>query len=83
MFKNIMVAAALTLPFVATAKAEPVQVATWPEGVPCSSLKHNSDGSWTVIDIIIGNGMRLEDVTLAHSREAQIWDQKCGQPAQK
>jgi hypothetical protein len=60
----------------------PVVVSNWPDGVPCSALHKNQDGSWTVIDVVVG-GMHLQNDTLKGTPETSTFDQKCSAAAQK
>lgn len=39
---------------VANAQEDEVRVPNWPLGVTCSSLRHKSDGTWMLADIVVG-----------------------------
>jgi hypothetical protein len=47
-------------------------------GVPCNALKHNADGSWTVLHAAIGGNI-YEDDQMANTPETKLFDQFCGQ----
>src|ERR1700677_8469 len=52
MLMNIGVLSAAAAFFVlgASVKADELRVKDWPNGVPCSTLQHKSDGSWALAD---------------------------------
>lgn len=39
---------------VANAQQTEIRVKNWPRDVPCFALKHQSDGTWMLADVVIG-----------------------------
>ena len=58
--------------------AEEIRVKSWPDGVPCSALRHKSDGSWALADAVIGpDGTRHYPNPDRESRDNRYFGQKC------
>jgi len=58
---------------------EAVSINTFPDDLPCSSLKHNADGSWILKDVVILPGKRVFGPTKfgPGTKEAKSIDIKC------
>ena len=62
----------------ASLQAEPINIETWPDDVPCNVLKKDADGTyeitvpWTRFFQAHGAGTKYRN-----TRETKYWDQKC------
>jgi len=66
-----------------TAQADPLEVNTWPDDVPCSAITNNHDGSYTLNqNVLFGAGDASYTINAGNvfqtDAEYKVWADKCG-----
>jgi hypothetical protein len=70
-------AAAFLLALSMAARAEPINIETWPDDIPCDVLKLNADGSYEVTVPFTRFYTTHNSAKYRNTRETRYWDQKC------
>jgi hypothetical protein len=72
-----LVAAAFLAAHSPAAQAQPINIETWPDNVPCDVLKLNPDGSYEITVPFTRFFTVHNSAKYKNTRETRYWDQHC------